>query len=198
MPKISEEQREARREHILAAARRCFMRKGFHETSMLDLFAEAGLSSGSVYLYFKSKDDVIMAIAEENMREVVTVIHALASSDRGSGESLGAALADVIRVVEKKNQESALGPLTVIVWSEAIRNPELRQRFEVAVSGMREDLTEVVRGYQADGKLPTAASAEALAALFISIVPGVILQLALFGQQRMAGVADAAEALWPQ
>jgi AcrR family transcriptional regulator len=196
MPKISEEAREARREQILAAARRCFLRKGFHETSMLDLFAEVGLSSGSVYLYFKSKDDVIMAIAEENLHDVVAVIHTLASSDSASG-SLGIALAHVLRLVEKKHEETELGPLSVLVWSEAMRNPSLRHRFETAVARMREDLTDVVRGYQQQGKLPTEASAEALATLFISIVPGVLLQLALFGQDQVNGIPEAAEALWP-
>ncbi len=75
MPKVSQEYRDARREQILNAARRCFLRDGFHETSMQDLFAEAGLSSGAVYRYFPGKEDVILAIAEENMRDVVEMIH---------------------------------------------------------------------------------------------------------------------------
>ena len=37
---------------------------------------EAGLSSGAVYRYFASKDEVIMAIAEENTREVLAMMHA--------------------------------------------------------------------------------------------------------------------------
>ena len=43
MPKVSQQHRDARREQIMAAARRCFLRDGFHATSMQDLFAEAGL-----------------------------------------------------------------------------------------------------------------------------------------------------------
>ena len=73
MPKVSQQHRDARREQILAAARRCFLRDGFHATSMQDLFAESGLSSGAVYSYFASKDDVIEAIAEENIRGVLSV-----------------------------------------------------------------------------------------------------------------------------
>lgn len=196
MPKVTQQYRDARREQILTAARCCFLRSGFHETSMLDLFAEAGLSSGSVYRYFDSKEDVILAIAEENMHEVVAVIHTLAADQREAG--LGGVLADVLRLVEKKHQETDLGPMSVLVWSEAIRNPSLRQRFETAVQQMRADLAEAVRGYQAAGTLPKDASPDALAGLFISIVPGFILQLALFGKDRVANVADAAETLWPR
>ena len=79
MPKVSQQYRDARRDQILNAARRCFLRDGFHATSMQDLFAEAGLSSGAVYRYFASKDDVIIAIAEDNMRGVVEMIRDVAA-----------------------------------------------------------------------------------------------------------------------
>ncbi|HEY0718123.1 MAG TPA: helix-turn-helix domain-containing protein, partial [Streptosporangiaceae bacterium] len=52
MPKVTQQYRDARRDQILSAARRCFLRDGFHVTSMQDLFAESGLSSGAVYRYF--------------------------------------------------------------------------------------------------------------------------------------------------
>jgi TetR/AcrR family transcriptional regulator, transcriptional repressor of aconitase len=64
MPKVSQQYRDARREHILNSARRCFMRDGFHATSMQDLVAEAGLSAGAVYRYFASKDEMIVAITQ--------------------------------------------------------------------------------------------------------------------------------------
>src|SRR6516165_10545869 len=79
VPKVSQQYRDARRDQILDAARRCFLRDGFHATSMQDLFAEASLSSGAVYSYFTSKDDVIVAIAEENMRGVTEMIRTIAT-----------------------------------------------------------------------------------------------------------------------
>ena len=57
------ERREARRAEILAAARRCFARDGFHPTSMPDIAREAGLSTGAFYRYFTSKDDVVLEVA---------------------------------------------------------------------------------------------------------------------------------------
>src|SRR6516165_12628 len=74
VPKVSQQYRDARRDQILDAARRCFLRDGFHATSMQDLFAEASLSSGAFYRYFASKDDVIIAIAEDNMGGVLETI----------------------------------------------------------------------------------------------------------------------------
>ena len=83
MPKVTQQYRDARRDHILPPARRCFLRDGFHATSLQDLFGEAGLSSGAVYRYFASKDEVIMAIAEENTCEVLAMMHAATAQHPG-------------------------------------------------------------------------------------------------------------------
>jgi AcrR family transcriptional regulator len=195
MPKVSQEYRAARREQILDAARRCFVRDGFHETSMQDLFAESGLSAGAVYGYFASKEEMVLAIALENMRDIVTMIHSFATSHRQGG--IGAALGDVLEVVCAKHADNDLGAMAVQVWSEALRNPDLARRFDAQLVPMRADLASLVRTYQASGHLPPDASAESLATLFMAMIPGFILQLAMFGPQAVAGVPDAARALWP-
>ena len=61
MPKVAKEHGEARRRQIVDAAYRCFARRGFHQTTMRDIYQEAGLSPGAVYHYFASKDEIIQA-----------------------------------------------------------------------------------------------------------------------------------------
>ena len=194
MPKVSQQHRDARREQILAAARRCFLRDGFHATSMQDLFAEAGLSSGAVYSYFASKDDVIVAIAEENMRGVTEMIGVIAT--RQPGRPVGAVLADVMDMLHAKDTQGGLGKLTVIVWSEALRNPSLAARFTALVAQLRASLADVIQQYP--GNLPRDVSADVLATALLSLVPGYLLQLALLGSSAVDGVPDAVRALWPE
>ena len=52
-----------RRQQILEAAMLCFAKCGFHQTSMHDISAEAGISVGLIYRYFKNKEEVIAALA---------------------------------------------------------------------------------------------------------------------------------------
>jgi TetR/AcrR family transcriptional repressor of uid operon len=59
-----------RREEILEAARRCFARMGFHQTSMQQICLEAGMSPGNLYRYFPSKESIIAGIAERDRAEV--------------------------------------------------------------------------------------------------------------------------------
>jgi AcrR family transcriptional regulator len=195
MPKVTEEYRDARRDQILSAARRCFLRDGFHATSMQDLFAEAGLSSGAVYRYFASKDDMIIAIAEENMRDVVAMIHDVAG--RQPGRSVGDVLADIFTILRAKDAEYGLAGLAVLAWSEALRSPVLASRLTELFAQIRADTAEIVRKQQRAGNLPRQASAEALAAVFVSVVPGYILQLATLGSAAVDGAPAAVEALWP-
>jgi TetR/AcrR family transcriptional regulator, transcriptional repressor of aconitase len=195
MPKVTAQYRDARRDQILRAARRCFLRDGFHATSMQDLFAEAGLSSGAVYGYFPSKDDVIIAIAEDNVRHVVAMIHEVASGE--PGRPIGTVLADMMTVVRAKDAEEGLAGLAVLAWSEALRNPVLANRFVDLFAQIRADLTEIVSKHQEAGNLPRDVPAESLASLFLCIVPGYILQLATLGSASVDAVPAAAEALWP-
>jgi AcrR family transcriptional regulator len=163
---------------------------------MQDLFAEAGLSSGAVYRYFESKDDVIAAIAEENMRDVVTMIHDVACSR--PGRPIGTVLADIFAIVQAKDAQYGLAGLALLSWSEVLRNPLLAKRYAELFAKMRADLTNVVREHQGAGNLPQQISAESLATALISIVPGYILQLATLGSAAVHEVPAAVEALWPQ
>lgn len=191
MPKVSQQYRDARRDQILNAARRCFLRDGFHATSMQDLFAEAGLSSGAVYRYFASKDDVIIAIAEDNMRGVVEMIRDVAAQQ--PSQPAGAVLADVLDVVQARDARNGLGKLALLVWAEALRSPSIAGRFKTMLTQMRAAFAEIVREHQSPGDV----SADAMAAALFSVLPGYILQLALLGPEAVAGVPDAVRALWP-
>ncbi len=196
MPKVTQQYLDARREHILQAARRCFLRDGFHATSMQDLFAESGLSSGAVYRYFVSKDEMILAIAEENMRDVLAMIHSVAT--HRPGRSVGEAMADVLEIIRVKSADGGLGGLAVLVWAEALRNPSLASRFDDLLAQLRSDLAEVVREHQESGDLPGNVTADAIATTLICIVPGYILQLAVLGASAVEAVPDAVRALWPE
>lgn len=193
MPKVSQQYRDAQRERILNAARRCFLRDGFHATTMQALFADAGVSAGAFYGYFASKDDVILAIAEEGLHDVVSMIRAIGRP----GRSVGAVLADVSEMVRVRHEIDGVAGIALLVWAEVLRNPALARRFANLLAQMRDSLADVVREQQNSGVLPSGASTDALAATLISIVPGYVLQLALLGPAAVDGVPDAVRALWP-
>jgi TetR/AcrR family transcriptional repressor of uid operon len=63
-----------RHTQILDAALVCFAKRGFHQASMHDISAEAGISVGLIYRYFENKDAVISAMADRHKREIHEVL----------------------------------------------------------------------------------------------------------------------------
>jgi len=61
---------DERRTQIMQAALACFTRKGYNNTTMDDIVAESGLSKGSLYWYFKSKDDLFAAAVMSLLMDV--------------------------------------------------------------------------------------------------------------------------------
>ena len=62
-----ERDRQLRRADILAAAERVFAQKGYHAAAMQDIAREAQYATGTVYLYFKDKEELYLSILEEKM-----------------------------------------------------------------------------------------------------------------------------------
>jgi AcrR family transcriptional regulator len=66
MPKISLEKKTARREQILAGARRCFAEHGYEGATVARLEEEIGLSRGAIFNYFSSKEDLFVELAVQD------------------------------------------------------------------------------------------------------------------------------------
>lgn len=73
MPKISEEQKAARREHVLAGARRCFGRYGYEGATVIRLEQEIGLSRGAIFNWFPTKEDLFLELAARDNDRIVSI-----------------------------------------------------------------------------------------------------------------------------
>jgi AcrR family transcriptional regulator len=194
MPKVSQQYRDARRAEILAAARRCFVRDGFHGTSMQDLLTEVGLSSGAVYRYFPGKQDMIIAIAEENLAQVAGEVRRLTAAE--PAVSIGELLARIIEMIKAKHEEDGFAAIALLVWAESLRDPTLAERIKGTLADVTADLADIVQARQESGDLPAEISVGQLTQVIVASVPGYLLQLATLGPAAVAGVPDAVRALW--
>src|SRR3954466_8821966 len=65
-----------KRERILVAAERIFARHGFFAARVSEIAKEAGVADGTIYLYFKSKDDLLISLFEQRMKQVNEALRA--------------------------------------------------------------------------------------------------------------------------
>lgn len=70
-----------KRERILRAAIKVFARKGFYATRVSEIAKAAGVADGTIYLYFKNKDDVLISIFEDRITRLIAVLRAEVEAD---------------------------------------------------------------------------------------------------------------------
>src|SRR5881394_2133407 len=77
-----------KREAILRAATRVFARNGYFNSKVADIAAAAGVADGTVYLYFKSKEEILHSIFDQNMADAIRSGRELIRNARDPREQL--------------------------------------------------------------------------------------------------------------
>lgn len=179
MPRVSDDHLERRRRQILDAARTCFIRKGFHRTSMQDVFAESGLSAGAVYRYFKSKNEIIHAIATDKVGGAIGVLEEILK------ESPLPPLEEIIErfttYAQSVLDEDGALRVAPYVWAEALHDPEYHGFVAQLFGGLRSWWTVLASRLRDEGRLPAGTDPEAMAATLVCLLPGFVLQRLLLG-----------------
>jgi AcrR family transcriptional regulator len=180
MPKITDAQKETRRQQILDAALRCFSRDGFHTTTTADIVRESGVSQGTLYLYFATKEDIVVALADDR-HQGEAFLNALADSEPDPVQGLllmielyGRSLPDPRRLDARR--------VGIQGWAEALRNPRIRASVVGGLTPVREAMARLVEKGQQAGQIRADLDADALARILISIFEGLVLQTA-WGEQ---------------
>ncbi|MGW5371115.1 TetR/AcrR family transcriptional regulator [Streptomyces sp. NPDC004009] len=204
MPRLTPERREAKRAEIMAAARRCFSRDGFHQTSMPDIAAEAGLSLGAPYRYFESKHEIILAIAGDAFRLIFAPVQRLAAeADAASIADLTAAALDALSadsVTDTAGREVPVDELlrcAVQTWSEMLGNDAVRSPAVEGFDAVRRSIAEAIKRGQAAGFVPSAVRPDHGARIVMGLLHGFLLQRVAFGLADTAQCNTDVRALLP-
>ncbi|GIF15623.1 TetR/AcrR family transcriptional regulator [Actinoplanes teichomyceticus] len=193
MPRVSEAHLAARRQQILDAATRCFVRNGFHQTSMQDVIREAGLSVGAFYRYFKSKNELIMAIAGGKIGDITGIIDRLLAVQ--PMPPLPAFLDEVIAQVEATISGDQTVLIAVQVWGEATHDEEVAALVRDLYGRIRERVVRTAERAKDAGQLPADADAVGVGAALFGLLQGYILQRVLVGTIDRKTYVDGVRAL---
>ena len=180
VPRVSEAHLAARRQQILDAGRACFARNGFHATSMQDVIAEAGLSVGAFYRYFRSKDELIEAIAEQSVGRILQVIGPITELD--PAPTIPEAIGMIIEAIEPHATRDGTFGMAIQVWAESLRSPAQAKLVEEIYGRFSRQLRRIVQRSHEAGHLPADADVDAVTPVVFSLIPGFALQKVLLGK----------------
>lgn len=140
--------KDARPDEILTAALDVFAARGFAATKLEDVARRAGVTKGTIYLYFKNKEALFKAIVRETIVPVIAKGEALAQSFTGSARDL---FEQLIRQYWRLIGETALAGIPKLMMAEANNFPELARFYyeEVVSRGHRLMAGVLQRGIKA-------------------------------------------------
>jgi TetR/AcrR family transcriptional regulator, repressor for uid operon len=165
MRKADPELQSRRRAEIVAAAERCFVKRGFHRSSMQNIAAASGLSMGLLYRYFANKEAIIEAAAEQDQALALASIVRLPVA--GNVIEVWVSL---ITEMARAAAEPDYAALANEVIAEASRSAKLRARLQANDAALADAIKNKLEAQHQAGAIATledpALAAEALLLLF--------------------------------
>jgi len=174
MPKVVPEYKAQARARIIAAASRVFRRKGFRSATMEDIAHELGVSKGALYLYFRTKAELLVHIQDASREEIIAKWEKLIE-DGDLAEGIANSLADIFS-----------GDADPAIWHELVAesssDPEVRAAL---VQDHREDaklMRKFLARLESRGRIPKMRDPVALAEVVLTLLQGTALQMMLTGR----------------
>jgi AcrR family transcriptional regulator len=180
MPKVSSRYLEERKSDIIDAAEACFLRRGFHQTTMQDICRESALSPGAIYRYFNSKDGIIAAVIGRSTERQAALIEDARASYSQAVRALEVIGEQFFGQLEKDGMER-VAAMEVEVWEEALRNSGLRATHRRQFRLLSRALAELFRlAVEQAGIRSPRTKSRGLAHLALALFHGLLLYRALY------------------
>jgi AcrR family transcriptional regulator len=170
-----------RQTQILDAALVCFAKRGFHQASMHDISAEAGISVGLIYRYFENKEAVISAMADRHKKEIYDMLERARQAP-----TLLESLEILFTAHCCENEPSVISAFVVDLYAEASRNPQVADLVRDVLKTAMDGVTELIaRGKEVQSAEHGLTPAE-LAELIFSVARGMLMFDVLRPQEMTA------------
>src|SRR5881396_994357 len=182
-----------RRSQILDAAVACFAKRGFHQASMHDISAEAGISVGLIYRYFQNKEAVISAMADRHKQEIQEILER-ARQASGLLESL-----EVLFTAHcGENEPQVVSAFVVDLFAEASRNPPVAELVRDVCEASMEGVTDLIaRSPEAKAtNLTPREMAELIFAVNDGMLMRNVLKIGSTSEERRGQQLKVARNLW--
>jgi AcrR family transcriptional regulator len=173
VPRVSQEQLDARRREILAGARSCFARHGYEGATVRRLEEEIGLSRGAIFHHFRDKDSLFLAVAEDDAAQMVETV-----GRHGLVQVMRDLLARAANPVTASDASGWLG--TQLEVSRRLRtDPEFAKRWAQRVEAIAAATRDRLGRQREAGALRPDVPVDVLAQFLELAYDGLVLHLAM-------------------
>ena len=179
MPKISDQRKSQKRQHIINAALTCFADQGVDGTSMRDICRRSDVSRGAIYVYFENKADLIHAVFEQLHQQSLALFESALSVDDDKDGPLDQ-IFDGAFAFFREPQIMMMLTLDAELKSYALRNPLLLERMRENGKTIVSLMAKITRRLQARGALDPALDPNLVACALLAIHDGSKQTMSVF------------------
>ncbi len=172
MPRLKPGEIAQRRREIVEAARRCFIRSGFHQTTTDEICREASITPGGLYHYFSNKEELIKAVVQFASDGALQMVKEAATTEPDPRSALRRMGTFFLQTFYEPDFDN-VARLDLETWSEAMRNDDLMRIIHQGRGATRDSIAEVIREGVRRGDLTDKIDPTALANLFAAINTGL-------------------------
>jgi TetR/AcrR family fatty acid metabolism transcriptional regulator len=174
-----------KRERILDAAVRVFAKKGFYATRVSEVAKAAGVADGTIYLYFKSKDELLVSLFEDRVERLLAFMHTELAPTAGAPEKLRRIIELQLGLLEGERDLAEV--ITVILrQSTKLMKEYAAPKFTAYLDA----IARVVEAGQAAGELRSDVSPHLAARAIFGMLDGIAMTWAL-GKADRGGLVRA-------
>lgn len=171
MPKIGPERRAERRGQFITAARDLAAERAYRGVTVDDVCARATLSKGAFYGYFDSKQDLLVAIMEQDVAEVDDLFDSLEANSDLKLEKVRV----FVRTMVLRGQDPAEVQLRAEIWSQVTTDPAVRARIATSVRSRRSRLGAFAAAAGEQSQEMIDVPPNAFAAVLVALIDGLVL-----------------------
>jgi AcrR family transcriptional regulator len=175
-PRAAERSAAETRSELLDGAAKVFAERGYRAATVDDIVVRAGLSKGTFYWHFDSKEELFAALLEERIDRPARDLMEVTRSAPAEGET-APVVSHGLATLFREQRELIL--LLQEYWSAAVRDERLKARYLERERELRGALAQALAARHARTGVPLTMPAEALAAAFMALADGLSRQALL-------------------
>lgn len=146
---VNPEARNERMHQILDGARACFVERGFHASSIAQISAAAQVSTANIYQYYPSKEALVVALIEEDLKRHLDMIYRLVATDFRR-----VTVKDAFSNLFTTQEGHKIAVMRAEIASEGSRNADVAQMLRNSEATLIKAMFRGIRSAQETGRAP--------------------------------------------
>ena len=168
-----EESRQVTRRRLLDAAAKVFAKRGYRRASVEEISSEAGYTIGALYSNFAGKEEVLLALLEQQVARIAERIVTAARAADDPVDKLRAAAREWMTFLD---DEPELYALMIEFWTIWVRDDDLRPRHAARFAAVRGFIGRLIQEKADEMGIPMRLAPDQIGAAVMALADGLALQ----------------------